>query len=79
MGLKAPPAAKMPWGISFIEKQYIHIKKLKVINFETKVAELLEGCYLVSFVKLVSKTSIRHLVERSYILNSILDAVFKIP
>ena len=49
MGLKAPPAAKMPWGISFIEKTIYTYKKVKnnknkTIDFETKVAELLESC-----------------------------------
>ena len=68
-------------GISFIEKQKIYIyKKVKnnkntTIDFETKVAEPLEGCHLVSFVKLASKTSIIQLIKRSWILNSIRDEV----
>ena len=57
MGTKKPrPSGKNAVAVPFIEKQYIHIyKKVKnsknrTIEFETKVGDSLEGCYLVSFV-----------------------------
>ena len=86
MNTKAPPAAKVPWAWGYLsfKKKKCTCKKVRntkntTIDLETKVPQPLEGCCLVSFVKSVLKTSIRHLVERSWIISSIRNEVFKIP